>query len=102
LNKSNDTPQSQPPKRPTWLIPAVMVGVIVVIVAIVAVITGNSGKPFEPEVSGSPRAEIDKTTVDHGSVPFGQYVESVFRVRNVGDKPLVILDEPRVELVQGC
>ncbi|MDX2076752.1 MAG: hypothetical protein SFZ02_10000 [bacterium] len=100
MSDNKNYPKS--PQRPTWLIPVVLVAVIAVIVAIVAVITGNSGNSFEPQVAGSPRAEIDKTTVDHGSVPFGQYVESVFRVRNVGDEPLVILDEPRVELLQGC
>jgi hypothetical protein len=74
----------------------------VVVLAIIAVVTGNRRDPFEPEVTGAPRAEFDLTSIDHGSLRFEQPVESVFRVRNVGDQPLMILGEPRVELVEGC
>jgi hypothetical protein len=102
LRKSNKLQQSKPPPRPTWLLPAVVVGVIVVVLAIVAVVTGTRREPFEPEVTGEPRAEVDQSSIDHGLVRFNQPVESVFRVRNVGDQPLTILGEPRVELVEGC
>jgi len=102
LRKSNKLQQSKSPPRPTWLLPAVIVGAVVILLAIVAVITGTRREPFEPEVTGEPRAEVDQSSVDHGLVRFNQPVESVFRVRNVGDQPLTILGEPRVELVEGC
>lgn len=102
MRKSNKLQQSKPPPRPTWLLPAVIVGAVVILLAIVAVITGTRREPFEPEVTGEPRAEVDQSSVDHGLVRFNQPVESVFRVRNVGDQPLTILGEPRVELVEGC
>jgi hypothetical protein len=70
--------------------------------AIAAVIIGSRGAPFEPEVTGAARAEIEETSIDHGTLRFEQPVESVFRVRNVGDQTLLILGEPRVELVEGC
>lgn len=89
-------------QRPTWLIPAVIVGAIMVVLAIVAAVTGNRRQSFEPEVTGAPRAEVDQTSIDHGSLRFEQPVESVFKVRNVGDQPLTVLGEPRVELLQGC
>jgi len=102
LSKSKKPQPTKSPQRPTWLLPAVIVGAIVVVLAIVAAMTGSRREPFEPEVAGAPRAEVDQTSIDHGAVRFEQPVESVFRVRNVGDQPLTILGEPRVELLQGC
>lgn len=102
MSKSNKSQHPKPARRPAWLIPAVIVGAIVIVLAIVAIITGNRREPFDPEVTGAPRAEFDQTRFDHGSLRFEQPVESVFRVRNVGDQPLTILGEPRVELLQGC
>lgn len=90
-----------PSKRPTWMIPVAIGGVIVMAI-IIAIIIGNSNTSSTPQVTGSPRAEIVQSTINHEYVSFEQPVESVFRIRNVGDKPLIILDEPRVELMQGC
>jgi hypothetical protein len=102
LSKSKKSRQPILRQRPTWLAPAVVFGAILVVVALVAIITGTRREPFEPEVTGAPRAEFDQTAIDHGSLRFEQPLESVFRVRNVGDEPLVIQGEPRVELVEGC
>lgn len=103
MSKSRKSRHPKPsPQRPAWLIPTVIIGAIVVILAILAVLAGSRREPFEPEVTGAPHVEIDQTSIDHGSVRFEQSVESVFRVRNVGDQPLVIMGEPRVELLQGC
>ncbi|MDK3161444.1 hypothetical protein QPK87_33555 [Kamptonema cortianum] len=102
MSKSKKPQHPQQLQRPTWLLPAIVVGAIVVVVAIVAAIIGSRREPFEPEVAGAPRAEVDQTSIDHGSLRFEQPVESIFRVRNVGDQPLIILGEPRVELVEGC
>lgn len=102
MSKAQKTEPSKAQGRPTWLIPAIIVGIVVIVLAVVAAITGNRREPFEPEVAGAPRAEFDQTRIDHGSMSFNQQAESVFRVRNVGDQPLTIQGEPRVELVQGC
>jgi hypothetical protein len=102
VSKSKKPQQQKPPKRPVWLIPAVLVGLVVVVAAVIAVITGSQRAPYEPEVAGAPRAEVDQTAIDHGAVRFEQQVESVYRVRNIGDQTLNILGEPRVELVEGC
>jgi hypothetical protein len=59
-------------------------------------------EPFVLTVTGAARAEVDVTRIDHGAVAFNQPVESIYRVRAVGDQPLRILGEPRVELVEGC
>lgn len=57
---------------------------------------------FVPEVTGAPRVAVDQEVVDYGDVKLGTSVTTVFNVRNMGDIPLEILGEPRVELVEGC
>jgi hypothetical protein len=92
----------QPPGRPTWLIPAILVGLVVIIVGALALILGNRRAPFEPEVTGMSHAEVNTTSVDLGDVTVNTPVQNAFVIRNVGDQPLMILGEPRVELVEGC
>ena len=55
-----------------------------------------------PPVAGAPRVSVVQDVIDHGDVRLNTPVESVFTVRNIGDRDLVILGEPRVELVEGC
>ncbi len=57
---------------------------------------------FKPEVSGAPRVSVPQDNFDYGAVKLGETIETVFDVRNTGDQPLVILGEPRVELIEGC
>lgn len=102
LKNSTVPTKTKPPHRPVWLMPAVIVGVIAAILAVIALVINNRDDAFEPQVTGAPRAEVDVTSIDHGAVHFEQPVESVFRVRNIGDQPLVILGEPRVQLMEGC
>ena len=55
-----------------------------------------------PEVVGAPRVAVDKDTIDYGDVKLGKTVNTTFDVRNVGDRPLQILGEPQVQIVEGC
>ena len=55
-----------------------------------------------PQVTGSARLGVDRTTIDFGKVPLDKPVRATFRLKNVGDQPLTIKGEPRVELVKGC
>ncbi|GAB4532975.1 MAG: hypothetical protein Kow0063_14280 [Anaerolineae bacterium] len=55
-----------------------------------------------PQVAGAPRLIVDQTLVDEGYVQFNVPVRTTYRLSNVGDQPLRILGEPRVELVEGC
>jgi ABC-type phosphate transport system auxiliary subunit len=97
-------PASKPPSGKPWLWVAVAVVVVAAVGVVVAIVLGNrtSSPVYDPEVTGAPRAAVAETVVDHGAVAFEQPVESVYEVTNVGDQPLVILGEPRVELVAGC
>lgn len=90
-------------KRRGWLIP-IIIGALVIAGAGMAVILGSRPPeiPYTPEVTGKPNAVVDQPVVDHGDVRMEETVKSIFLVRNTGDQPLIILGEPRVELVQGC
>ncbi len=58
---------------------------------------------FAPQVTGAPRLEVlPQDVVDYGDVRLGTTITTVYTVRNVGDAPLVIYGEPRVELIEGC
>lgn len=53
-------------------------------------------------VKTSPKLVTDRTQIDLGQQPYGNPVKAVFRLRNNGDQPLIILGEPQVEVVKGC
>lgn len=93
-----------------WIIGGLVGGAVLIIAALVlGVFQGDdsaSQEPFdpnfEPEVTGAPSVAVDQEVIDYGDVKLGTTVTTVFNVRNVGDEPLQIIGEPRVELVEGC
>lgn len=89
-------------QRPRWLLPAVIGGALVAMVSLILIALANRQPAYTAEVKGESRAQIDQTEIGHGDVRFETPVESVFRVRNVGDQSLQILGEPWVEVVEGC
>lgn len=91
--------------RAVLILLGVAAGVLLVATAIMVINQQQQNSPapgFVPEVSGAPRVSVSEEVVDYGDVPLNTTIETVFRVRNVGDEPLQILGEPQVELVQGC
>lgn len=96
----------------TWLITGAL-GLVVLVVAALVLRSGSNGSSengqrefdpnFEPEVTGAPRVEVVQDEIlDYGNVKLGTTVTTEYTVRNVGDEQLVVLGEPRVELVEGC
>jgi membrane protein required for beta-lactamase induction len=63
---------------------------------------GGLGSKETPMVTGAPRLAVSQEMVDYGEIKVNTPVETVFRVRNMGDQPLRIVGEPQVELVEGC
>ena len=97
---SRSTPPS--PSRRYW-------GLMIIVAAALLIAGGgllwwqSSGKPGVPvDIRGAPRAAVAQESVDHGDLKFDTPVSTVFQVSNIGDKPLQILGEPQVELVEGC
>ncbi len=65
---------------------------------------GNNNLPpgFTPEVTGAPALKVDRQQIDEGDIKLGVTKRTVFNLQNVGDKPLKILGQPQVKLVEGC
>jgi hypothetical protein len=84
-----------------WL-PVVLAAVLIGGGALLLLLSEGNRADATPKVRGAPRVEVSQEVVDYGDVKVNTVVETVFRVHNVGDKPLQILGEPEVEVVQGC
>lgn len=93
-----------------WIL-AGMAGAVLLIIAALTLATRQKDAPgqttfdpnFKPEVTGAPRVKVlPQEVIDYGDVRLGTTITTTYRVRNVGDRPLIILGEPQVELVQGC
>lgn len=65
---------------------------------------GDQSSPTDTpaQVTGKPRVALDKTQIDFGQVKLDKTVQATFRISNVGDQPLKILDKPLVEVQRGC
>jgi HYDIN/CFA65/VesB-like, Ig-like domain len=98
--------KSEQAVKSTW--PFVVMGVGAVLIIVVGFLTwreGTSGTraaSATPQVTGSPELSVDRDSIDFGKVPLNQTVRAEFKLKNVGDRPLRILGQPRVELVKGC
>lgn len=93
--------QSASASRLTWL----WAGAGVLFLLVVGVVVWNAlgRRPDIPlQVTGAPRLAVDRTTIDEGDVKLGKSIRSAFRLQNVGDQPLQVLEEPQVEVVEGC
>lgn len=55
-----------------------------------------------PLATGMARLVVDQKLVDFGSVPLDIPLRAIFKLTNGGDQPLRILDQPVVEVKQGC
>ena len=82
--------------------PLVALGLLLVGGLIAILFSRSGGEEFVPEVTGGPRLQVDTELVDHGDVKLGTTIQSVFKVKNVGDSDLIIQGEPAVELLEGC
>jgi hypothetical protein len=90
-----------PWQRPTWVIPAVWIGLGLLIGGGIILLLANN-QPNVAEVSGSPRGVLSQEHFDYGDVKLGSWVQTDFTIRNVGDQPLHILNQPYIEVVEGC
>lgn len=114
-------PGGAPASGPRWLFVALIAaGAMILTVAAYVLLRGGGAstqsaspaqpaKPAQPVQAGNtpqtvsgPRLSIAQESFDYGDVKVNQPIETVFRVKNVGDKPLQILDQPQVEVVEGC
>jgi hypothetical protein len=109
-NKKSHRRRNKSTNNMTWIVMGLIGGAVLVVAAIALFARGNnnSGEKafdpnFQPTVTGAPAvAVLPNDVIDYGDVKLGSTVNTVFKVRNMGDQPLIVLGEPQVELVQGC
>jgi len=87
-----------------WPFVAMGVGaLLIIVVGFLAWNGSNAKKPVAtPQVTGGPKLSVDRDSIDFGKLPLDIPVKAEFKLKNVGDQPLAIKGEPRVELVKGC
>ena len=96
--------QRQSPTRqfPRVLLAAGGLAVIILVVLAVAQPWSGDQPQVTPQVVGAPRLMVDQTTIDEGYKKYNVPIRTAFRLSNVGDQPLKIVDTPQVRLVEGC
>ncbi len=86
-------------------------GLLVLLALLVSERSNNRGAPsasttlttdIQADGTGAPRLAVSASTIDHGDVQYGTVVLSEFEIQNMGNQPLMILDDPLVEVVKGC
>lgn len=103
--KYQQTKPMSVPNLSRFLWPGVVLGGALLLILggmLLARPNNNDAPNFKPEVTGAPRLAVDQTTIDEGDIKVDTQIRTAYRLQNVGDRPLQILGEPAVELVEGC
>ena len=90
------------PGWPRFLVPGILVIAVLVGLGTWLFLMKSSSQAMAAEYKGGPRLAVDRDLVDFGNVRFEKFVTARFRLRNVGDQPLRLAMDPRVEAVEGC
>ena len=109
-SKANQLPKSgkvrlPPPKRnglPLLLAGGALFVIIIGVLLLTNLGRGASGSASPARVTGRPSLVVDRQQIDFGEVPLDIPVKAAFKLTNVGDQPLQILNQPVVEVKQGC
>lgn len=108
--KANPVPQGRkvktpPPKRsslPLYVAGGALLVIVVGVVLLASAGRGSSGTSVPAQVTGRPSLVVDREQIDFGKVPLDIPVRATFKLSNVGDQPLQVLNQPVVEVKQGC
>jgi hypothetical protein len=94
--------KAQASSRRRLLVPGLIGLVLVMGVATWFFLQKPAPVSFAAQQTGGPRLLVDKELIDFGPVQFERIVTARFRLRNVGDQPLRLAVDPRVEAIEGC
>ena len=106
MGKARIKHKNEPTPKSSW--PFVVIGVGALLIIVVGFLAWRGGTSSAksasatPQVTGGPKLSVDRDSIDFGKLPLDQTVRAEFKLKNIGDQPLRIVGEPRVELVKGC
>jgi hypothetical protein len=95
------------PSSSRRLLPFLAAGAAVLLIVLGLLLLRRPGAPAGASdipilATNMPRLAVDQKTMDFGKVPLDIPVKATFKLTNVGDQPLQILNKPIVEVRQGC
>jgi len=95
-----------PSSQRKWL-PFIAVGAAILLIVLGLALIRRPGDPASTSgnpalATNMPRLAVDQKSIDFGKVPLDIPVKASFKLTNVGDQPLQILNQPVVEVKQGC
>jgi apolipoprotein N-acyltransferase len=96
--RTRNTAKQKSSPRPWWLWAVAAAAVILVVGGLTVLLTSNTSTPED----GTPKVAVDQPVIDEGYVKLDETIRTSFTLRNEGAGTLRILDEPQVELVEGC
>ncbi|HWU36898.1 MAG TPA: hypothetical protein VN203_04565 [Candidatus Acidoferrum sp.] len=100
--ESRTDPKTKSGTRWPILVPGILVVAVLVGLGTWLFLMKSSSQVMAAEYNRGPRLAVDRDLVDFGNVPFKKLVTARFHLRNVGDQPLVLAVDPRVEAIEGC
>ncbi len=89
-------------RRPRFQVLGILVVAALVGLGTWLFLTKSSPQVVAGEYKGGARLAVDRDLVDFGNVRLEKFVTARFNLRNVGDQPLRLAVDPRVEAVEGC
>ena len=86
-----------------WPVVVLVIGALVV-TGVVLLISQESAPPagFVPKVSGAPALEVEQPFFELGDMHFNAPANVTYVLRNMGERPLRILEVPQVQVLEGC
>ncbi len=97
------SPKARPHSRwSKFVVPGLLAVAVVIGAGTWFFLQKSSPQVFAAQYAGGPRLAVDNDVIDFGNVRFEKFVTARFRLRNVGDQPLRLVVDPRVEAIEGC
>jgi hypothetical protein len=90
------------PRRPRFLIPGALALAVLVGLVTWYLLPRQSPLSDAAQYRGGARLTVDKELIDFGTVRFNKMVDARFLLKNVGDQPLKLAVDQRVEAIEGC
>jgi hypothetical protein len=94
--------KGQEQRKKRWVLPVLLgVGSLLLIAAAVLAL-GQKPGPANLEAGEAPLLAVDREKVDLGDMKFDQPAEVSFEITNTGADTLQFLEQPYIEVKEGC